>query len=1338
MKTNIEEQIAWFKENRTVALNSSFSYAPKANESYIPPDVKSYSFDFSTIASLRIRDAAISSVSAGGQVELERFRLQDSPARGMQNRLAQVPAHAPSSSSLSSTVTTKPAPAFASIPGNISAPYHNTSRAPPETVDLSMLDDDALLAFDMDAAIEAQAQQQQQKQTNQQQSVHSTVNVFERMKTASATLYSSSSAPVPHQKRQVTDYAATSDVHANTKANCNSYMYKSVQPDGVNKQMEIERLDAELDTLNQKIKSAQGGERAALKKQRDDLEDRIMDLQSVNNAGAVFSGNQNTNSFTQNNDYCSGMINSWSHMPQEIASRAHSSYAPAVDYSGAGYGGGIDVVAHSDYSNVRMATAQAAPVCGCGLETRRFTSRQERSLNQVFFCCRNKDRNVEGSGCDFFEWEDKDFAQQSENEFTRRNIVQQDIKDYREEVRKVFGHSKFRLGQEECIQEGLKGRDVFCLMPTGGGKSMVYQLPAWCTPGVAVVFSPLVSLITDQVDQLNEIYVKACYMAAANVAPGPHSMSVGNLFRIRGSDDEPKLLYITPEMFHKNNGVREAFHKLAKSGLLSRFVIDEAHCMSQWGHDFRPDYLELRKLRQEYPSVPIMALTATANEDVIKDSIRTIGMRSPFVHKQSFNRPNIRYEVRIKGRKKGKSEYDDLAQYIKDRRDFTGILYVNSKRKAEEMTEDLIKLLPFMAGKITWYHADVNKNEKDRRQRLWSKGDIKVIIATIAFGMGINKPDVRYVIHYSMPKSLTNYYQESGRAGRDGNVSDCILFWNGADKQQLNAQIADSRTVDRGVISLARCHEFCLNDVECRRVMLLKYFGEAFPREECHGTCDNCSHPDSIIDRDCTEPAKAIIDVLYQVKGKELQDLNAARLLKLLKSSKAKDMKCYDCVKIQSFDMKSIADYLERLINICVCEGFIEVKLISHQVLGRTIASEILIPGPRALDLMNGKLSVKLQIRGVAKTSHMSCSEEQLDTQQMIDVVEIKDDSPNVKKKSTMEKTKVKAMTANKKATKSDTVIHSSKTLYNHQNLNAGNTQDTIEGFDSDFEDDVRSHRITSSKRLKGMKPKPKARSMQAMTSVLDNNDIIEEGEGDDRLDKNQKQDLRRWLYEFRTAYVHYTQFLNDNIAMQIAMNPPSTRSDYEEMEGVGQSKANRYGEDVLATIWAFMSKNGLLHLFPDLKEPTIENSPIWRDPFSDAAKKARREKDIIREQPSPDSTQKRKAHSLESGPSGVYSQHNNSAIYGMYGNSNATSNTNMNMQGQLSPLDASQTWESRSNNHPISRHNYQGSYMNTNPGASSFSRHFGTMGVGAGDESHDSPKKPRFEELEQSDSFDF
>ncbi|KDO33919.1 hypothetical protein SPRG_01798 [Saprolegnia parasitica CBS 223.65] len=408
-------------------------------------------------------------------------------------------------------------------------------------------------------------------------------------------------------------------------------------------------------------------------------------------------------------------------------------------------------------------------------------------------------------------------------------------------LRDVFGHSSFRPGQERVVQEALLGNDVFVLMPTGGGKSLCYQLPACVDPGVSIVISPLVSLIQDQVQQLQALDIDVALLNGDQDYDSVQKPIISQLF---SNSIQIKMLYVTPEKIASSGLLGKLFESLASRGMLARFVVDEAHCISQWGHDFRKDYMNLGNLRSKYPNVPIMALTATANGQTEADIVKNLRLAKPFVTRSSFNRPNLTYDVRRKTSK----FMEEMCNFVRDRIDESGIIYCLSKKDCETTANKLIQTLGYegtsRAKKISFYHAGLESEDRSKRHHEWSKGRIKCIVATVAFGMGINKPDVRYVIHHTIPQSVTHYYQESGRAGRDGEQSTCLLYYSFKDMSRRRHLISQDREnpQHRNVHfqNLRRMVEFCENQVECRRTSLLEYFGEHFSNANCHETCDNC------------------------------------------------------------------------------------------------------------------------------------------------------------------------------------------------------------------------------------------------------------------------------------------------------------------------------------------------------------------------------------------------------------------------------------------------------------------------------------------------------------------
>ena len=414
-------------------------------------------------------------------------------------------------------------------------------------------------------------------------------------------------------------------------------------------------------------------------------------------------------------------------------------------------------------------------------------------------------------------------------------------------LKRYFGFSSFRPLQEAIIHDALEGRDVFALLPTGGGKSMCFQLPALVRPGLTVVVSPLIALMKDQVDALTAIGAPATFLNSSLESGEGRS-------RLRGLyEGNYRLLYVAPERL-----LLSGFLDEAQRWNVNQIAIDEAHCISEWGHDFRPEYRKIAQLRTAFPTVPMMALTATATGRVRDDIIRLLGLQEPRTYVASFNRPNLSYRVVPK-----KTPYEQIRSYLRSHPDDSGIVYCMA-RKTTELVADQLKADGIAARP---YHAGLAPEDRSKNQELFLRDEVRVICATIAFGMGINKPNVRFVIHHDLPKKLESYYQETGRAGRDGLPSECLLLFSGGDASRQ--QIFINEKPDPSEQASAREQLNRMMDYAetpgCRRAFLLDYFGEEFPEANC-GSCDNCLNPRARYD--ATVSAQKMLSCVYRIQDK--------------------------------------------------------------------------------------------------------------------------------------------------------------------------------------------------------------------------------------------------------------------------------------------------------------------------------------------------------------------------------------------------------------------------------------------------------------------------------------
>lgn len=457
------------------------------------------------------------------------------------------------------------------------------------------------------------------------------------------------------------------------------------------------------------------------------------------------------------------------------------------------------------------------------------------------------------------------------------------IETIHSELKKHFGFDKFKGDQLAIIESLLAGSDAFVLMPTGGGKSLCYQLPALMLEGTAVIISPLIALMKNQVDAIRHHGEADSVAHFLNSSLSKSAVEAVKKDVITG---KTKLLYVAPESLTKESNI--AFLKSIK---ISFFAIDEAHCISEWGHDFRPEYRKIRPLISDIGEFPVIALTATATPKVQHDIQKNLGILSAKVFKSSFNRENLYYEIRAKG----KDVDRDIIRYIKGHQGESGIIYCLSRKKVEELAQ----ILRINGIKALAYHAGMDSQVRSENQDSFIQEKIDVIVATIAFGMGIDKPDVRFVIHYDMPKSLEGYYQETGRAGRDGGIGRCITFYNHKDIQKLDKLMQTKSPAEQEIVRqlLSEASDYAESSV-CRRKILLSYFGEEYKNDNC-GNCDNCLHPKNKIEAgedlrlvletlqylDCNFKSEYIVNVLIgratdELRGHGHENLETFGLLK--------------------------------------------------------------------------------------------------------------------------------------------------------------------------------------------------------------------------------------------------------------------------------------------------------------------------------------------------------------------------------------------------------------------------------------------------------------------------
>lgn len=511
-----------------------------------------------------------------------------------------------------------------------------------------------------------------------------------------------------------------------------------------------------------------------------------------------------------------------------------------------------------------------------------------------------------------------------------------------ETLKQYFGYTAFWEGQRQVIEQVLSGRDAFVLMPTGGGKSLIYQFPALLLPGLTIVVSPLIALMQDQVERLSANGIPATFINSSL------SIAERNAREQAARNGSLRLLYVAPERL-----MTESFlfllDEIEERVGLSLLAVDEAHCVSEWGHDFRPEYRQLGRLRTRHPHVPMLALTATATERVRDDIQEQLRLADPYIHIASFNRPNLYYEVRPKNR----NSYRELLQLLREHEGKSVIVYCQTRKSVDDLSaalaQDKIRALP--------YHAGLTSEQRSQNQESFIRDDIPVLVATIAFGMGIAKPDVSMVIHYDLPRNLEGYYQESGRAGRDGQLAQCILFLNYGDRVKVEYIIGMKESEEEQIIARRQLQQVLLycESNDCRRRALLSYFGETYSAENC-GNCDNCQR-EEVIQEDRTVDARRFLWCV----GKTRERFGTRHIIDILRGANTQRIRDYqhDQLKAYGIGKEHSVEEWQRLARALVQQGLLSQSFessypilrlteLSHEVL-RQQRQFLLAAAPKAV-----------------------------------------------------------------------------------------------------------------------------------------------------------------------------------------------------------------------------------------------------------------------------------------------------------------------------------------------------------------------------------------------------